>query len=1390
MKLSRLVIICLALLLAAAWKLGLSSQTSKPASAVVAGGSLPAVVKADAEAGAEGVVEDMAAMPQLTKKVRRVSTPVPQGTPGLKDGKPWRDIAGWDTLAPAERLVRLIQQPFGLEDRGRVRVLELAKDELYVRTEADPKKRVTKIAAKQEVTALLDEAAKLARPGQKQPQLVFYPLGTKPEERTEWNRRVLSDQVLLEVNDVPAAVASAKLKGVQEVREVKASPGYVAGVDNRFPGAALVAAAELDAVPSVASARPMLAAAVSKKYTPTDPLFSKQWHLSNAGSIHINPKTVWDTYKGAGITVAVIDDGLELTHPDLAANIDPRSLHYDYNDEDSNPSPYTGGSDASEDDSHGTSCAGLVAANNNTVGGLGVAPDASLVGIRLIAGFPTPLDQADAFGADGDLIHIKSNSWGPPDDPETLGEAEGVVVNAWKNAAVNGRGGRGTIFTFAGGNGRGFGDQSNKDAYSNNMHTIGVAALTSTGAAASYSEYGSNILVSAPADGVTTTDLSGADGYSRSSAYTSTFNGTSAATPIVSGVVALMLEANPLLGWRDVKEILLRSSKKVNSADSGWISRAGGKYSIAPIKHNSKYGGGMVEAGAAVAMAQTWTNLEEMNSLIITNSVSGRIPDDNTTGISRDFDFGSQPPVRVEMVEVRFNATHEFRGDLEVRLVSPSGVSSTLVSPTGFDSSDEGYFNWTFTSNRHWGESSLGVWKLFVRDLAGEDVGTYINATVRLHGVDTMPAELLSAPDEHYFKLSGESLELSASGSGTGEILYTWKKKTTVVKSDTTGEYNLSSVTSANGGDYSVTVANVTGQESRSFGVSVVTPPPAEVIFNEGADMTMSVGAVLPTGMQATYRWRKNGTDLLHEDPSTPTAHVVGAHSSKLVVRKCVDGDQGAYSCVVTINGEARLLPETAASIRFKPQIQRADLPADWIVSGAVAPLSLDILNEVTKVTITGLPKGMSYNSRTGEIYGTPSAPVVNKLITIKVTNAAGSTTRTFLLNIAPLDEQNYGSFAAIVSRNESVLANSNYGGRIYSLSISSSGSFTGSLQMGAATVLPFKGRLAASVGADATAVVTIKRKLPLTALTLNFSISRETGELTGNVSDATGTWNADISGQRATPSLTRGARHNFYLTPQEPLLSAEAAPMGSGAGYVTFSAKTGTAKVALRLADGTVISRSSVCGLDGQIPLFYMLYNNKGSVHGSLTLTEFAAPALDAVSGELSWNKTGPSSTKDKVYPAGFNFGVGNANTLIAEGSEYSKPTSPTILWGLSPVLVGESQLQLFFTGASLEASSLYLEDANAFNLPLRVDEKHKVYLPAVNTGKVTLKLNSSTGEVSGSLTLKDGLPVVTRTLKYYGIISMQHQRAKGYFTLPQLPTTSTQAGLWQLLPLGAAME
>jgi len=170
----------------------------------------------------------------------------------------------------------------------------------------------------------------------------------------------------------------------------------------------------------------------------------------------INVEPVWNYpgsgYRGTGVIVGVVDDGLETAHPDLADNV-RTDIDYDWNDStpnDPNPAdPYP-----NTPDDHGTACAGNVAAvGNNSLGVSGSAPEAKLVGLRLIADTTTDSQEADAMNYLKDIIAIKSNSWGPndqvttPDGPGTLTKA------ALKSAAETGRGGKGTIFMWAGGNG-------------------------------------------------------------------------------------------------------------------------------------------------------------------------------------------------------------------------------------------------------------------------------------------------------------------------------------------------------------------------------------------------------------------------------------------------------------------------------------------------------------------------------------------------------------------------------------------------------------------------------------------------------------------------------------------------------------------------------------------------------------------------------------------------------------------------------------------------------------------------------------------------------------------------------------------------------------------------
>ncbi|MEO7317925.1 MAG: S8 family serine peptidase, partial [Chthoniobacteraceae bacterium] len=529
-----------------------------------------------------------------------------------------------------------------------------------------------------------------------------------------------------------AAALAAKL-GLSSRGELSSAKGWFI-FETTKTGGALDAAVALRAEAGVEAAEPQLARLMQKRFTPNDPLFSTQWHLrdTNAGSgiFGLDVKSVWDTWKGTGIRIGIVDDGLQTTHPDLAPNVDLVNDH-DWNDATPNdPSP-----DVTQD-FHGTSCAGVAAARgNNALGVSGAAPEATLVGLRLIAVEETDQDDADAMNWRSDIIQVKSNSWGPADDGTTL-EAPGTLMQtAFANAVQTGRGGRGTIFLWAAGNGGARGDDSNYDGYANSIYTIAVAAISNSGTQSPYSEPGANLLIAAPSDGgtlgIVTTDLTGAVGYNDGSLipdpnYTNDFGGTSSACPLAAGCVALLLQSKPTLGWRDVQEILIRSAAKVAPTDSDWTNNGAGWH------FNHKYGAGLLNAQAAVNLAATWPNLApQQNAVSAQTGLSVSIPDNNATGITRTFNLAASS-LRVERVTVRVNINHSSRGQLAVTLTSPGGTASRLAevhSDTGDD-----YANWTFSTVRCWGENSAGNWMLKITDTGSGTIGTLTAATLTVCG--------------------------------------------------------------------------------------------------------------------------------------------------------------------------------------------------------------------------------------------------------------------------------------------------------------------------------------------------------------------------------------------------------------------------------------------------------------------------------------------------------------------------------------------------------------------------------------------------------------------------------------------------------------------------------
>jgi len=487
--------------------------------------------------------------------------------------------------------------------------------------------------------------------------------------------------------------------------------------------------AQLQADGIVEVAYPLIEWEATTKMIPDDTKFSDQWHLQNTGQTggttgeDVNVTGVWDNYTGAGVVIGIVDDGLDWEHPDLDDYYEG-TLDYDYCDNDGNPTP-------SNWDAHGTAAAGVAAAvGNNSLGVTGSAPKAGLAGLQLISCGLSDTKEANALGHLRQSIDIYSNSWGPSDNGNTL-EAPGPLVLATFEAdAFQGRNGLGNIITWAAGNGLANDDDSNYDGYANSRFTIAVAATTHYGDNSWYSEPGDNILVAAPSDGdgegITTTDIEGSSGYTNSD-YTDDFGGTSSATPLVSGVVALILEANSNLTWRDLQHVLVNSARVNDAGDWSWGANGAGH----DVSH--KYGFGVIDAGAAVALALNWTNVgAELNVTSGTQNLNAAIPD--ATNVAATDTIYMSDDLQLESVDVIVDIDHNTRGDLEIKLISPSGTESVLATKHNDNGND--YNNWMFSSVHFWDEGSAGNWTLSVEDKDSGTSGTIDDWELILHGVE------------------------------------------------------------------------------------------------------------------------------------------------------------------------------------------------------------------------------------------------------------------------------------------------------------------------------------------------------------------------------------------------------------------------------------------------------------------------------------------------------------------------------------------------------------------------------------------------------------------------------------------------------------------------------
>lgn len=418
--------------------------------------------------------------------------------------------------------------------------------------------------------------------------------------------------------------------------------------------AAATTASELAARPEVLACYPIMRkeTELDNAYAPrpNDQYFMLQAYHEfrdengTAVGADINTRAAWPYTTGEGVTLAVADTGVQLTHPDIS-NQANTGEHHNFNTDADEGTP----SGLTASFVHGTSVAGLaLAQGNNSVGMIGVAPGAKLASwviydTNLLL---VPEDKLMAmYSHHSDTVWVQNHSWSKGNREELYGP--GLLEQAGLTEAIkNGRNGKGVIMVRSGGNYRLQGRNASEDMYVADPRFIAVAAVNNAGRATTYSSPGAPLLISAPGGEITgappfmfTLDFTGADGATTIPLYLPTdpqntrnlwdyrydfnpFAGTSASAPLISGVCALILSVNPNLTYRDVQQILLLSARHLDTADPDLKPNGAGFL----VSHNQGFG--IVDAGQAVQLAKGWINRPAAVWITNTIAVNEFIPDD------------------------------------------------------------------------------------------------------------------------------------------------------------------------------------------------------------------------------------------------------------------------------------------------------------------------------------------------------------------------------------------------------------------------------------------------------------------------------------------------------------------------------------------------------------------------------------------------------------------------------------------------------------------------------------------------------------------------------------------------------------------------------------------
>jgi Ca2+-binding RTX toxin-like protein len=479
------------------------------------------------------------------------------------------------------------------------------------------------------------------------------------------------------------------------------------------------------------------------------------WNLHTGAAGSANFEAAWKYATGKGVLVGIIDEGVNYTHRDLAGHY-ATGLDFDPRD--------TGSDVALPDDpqrQHGTKVAGvIVGTHDNDIGTIGAAPDATITASYLRFGANVEMPELVEIVSQMASYDVANNSWGYM---LAFGDnfREGYFIEFAEQlrlAVADGRQNLGTAIVVAAGNskflvdGVSVGDDSNFHNFSNSRYVIAVGASDSDGNSAAFSSPGTNLLISAPGVGLVTTT-----GNSNGSDDWGFATGTSFAAPMVSSAVALMLEINPRLGYRDIQEILAISATPSGSGDT--VTNGAGNVNGGGLVFDRNMGFGTLDAEAAVKLARHWTqqstaaNEDHVAAAFtlpasfdgLNQSLSVTIDNPGTDGFSIDF------------VELTLEIDDADLKDPSIELVSASGTHA-LIAPNLTIVGSRTYLNFTFSSVVSWGENPYGTWTVNLNHAGASDGFVVHAASLDIYG------DSKGNDDTYYFTQAYQNLVAADAG--------------------------------------------------------------------------------------------------------------------------------------------------------------------------------------------------------------------------------------------------------------------------------------------------------------------------------------------------------------------------------------------------------------------------------------------------------------------------------------------------------------------------------------------------------------------------------------------------------------------------------------------------